>query len=87
MKRARKKLRKHEPIQLTARRHNYFPRRFMWRGKNYDVTAVQEVWTKMQRRGTRRSACHYFRVKCREGTFDIFQDTTLNAWYLAAQVS
>ena len=87
MKRAQKKLRKHEPIQLTARRHNYFPQRFMWRGKNYDVTAVQEVWTKMQRGGTRRSACHYFRVKCREGTFDIFQDTTLNAWYLAAQVS
>ena len=87
MKRAQKKLRRHKPIQLTARRHNYFPQRFMWRGKNYDVTAVQEVWTKMQRRGTRRSACHYFRVKCREGTFDIFQDTTLNAWYLAAQVS
>jgi len=87
MKRARKKLRRHEPILLTARRHNYFPQRFMWRGKNYNVTAVQEVWTKMQRRGTRRSACHYFRVKCREGTFDIFQDTTLNAWYLAAQIS
>ena len=87
MNRERKKLRRHEPIQLTERRHNYFPQRFMWRGTNYDVTAVQQVWTKTQRRGRRRSACHYFRVKCREGTFDIFQDTTLNAWYLAAQIS
>jgi uncharacterized protein DUF6504 len=87
MKRGRKKLRRHEPINLTARRYNYFPHRFMWRGKDYHVTAVQEVWTKMQHRGTRQSARHYFRVKCREGTFDIFQDMTLNAWYLAAQVN
>ena len=42
MRRTRNKLCKHEPIQLTARRHNGFPQRSMWRGGNYDVAAVQE---------------------------------------------
>lgn len=71
-----------EPIRLLARRHNYFPKRFMWRGRQYDVYAVERAWTKMRRRGGR----HFFRVRCLEGTFDIYQDVTLNAWYLARQV-
>ena len=77
------KTNKKEPIHLITRRHNYFPQRFMWRGQRYDVTNVERVWTKMRRGG----AWHFFRVHCREGTFDIFQDTKLNAWYLADQIN
>jgi hypothetical protein len=73
-----------EPIELLARRHNYFPRRFMWRGHRYDVHAVEEAWTETHRGG--RDARHFFRVRCAEGKFDLFQDINLNAWYLAREV-
>jgi len=74
--------RRKEPIQMVSRRHNYFPRRFMWRGANYDVYSVERAWTEMKRSGGQ----HFFRVHCAEGTFDIFQDAALNAWYLAAKI-
>lgn len=77
------KINKKEPIRLLERRHNYFPQRFMWRGENYSIYAVERAWTKLKRRGT----WHFFRVRCHEGTFDIFQDTALNTWYLAGQVN
>ncbi len=73
-----------EPIALLSRRHNYFPKRFMWRGKKYNVYAVEEAWTEMRRGG--KNAHHYFRVKCPEGTFDLYQDVNLNAWYMHKQV-
>lgn len=73
-----------EPINLLARRHNYFPRRFLWRGKQYDVHAVERAWTEMRRGG--KDARHFFRVKCAEGRFDLFQDVDLNAWYLARRL-
>ncbi len=76
------KPRKREPISLLARRHNYFPKKFMWRGRHYDVYSVEHAWTEMKRKG----AWHFFRVRCQEGTFDIYQDLTLNAWYMAKQV-
>lgn len=74
--------RKQEPIRLLERRHNYFPKQFMWRGHHYDVRSVEEAWTEMKQRG----AWHFFRVHCQEGIFDIYQDLSLNAWYLAKQV-
>jgi len=86
MRRTRRGLRRHERIQLTQSRQNSYPRRFRWRGRNYDVAAVQEAWTKMQR-GPGRSARHYFRVRCTEGIYEIFRDTKLDTWYLAAQIS
>lgn len=75
-------LSKKEPIRLMSRRHNYFPQRFMWRGQQYSVSAVERAWTKMRRNGS----MHFFRVRCREGIFDIYQDLPLNAWYLSRQV-
>ncbi len=71
---------KSEPIALLAKRHNYFPRRFMWRGREYNVHAVERAWTET-RRGS-KNARHYFRVRCAEGTVDLFQDINLDAWYV-----
>ncbi len=77
------KLSKREPINLMERRNNYFPKRFAWRGRRYDVYTVERAWTTMRRKG----AQHYFRVHCREGTFDIVEDTGRKTWYLTAQVA
>jgi len=32
---------KPEPIALLARKYNYFPKRFRWRGRKYDIYAIQ----------------------------------------------
>ncbi len=77
------KLKRQEPIKLTARRHGHYPKRFIWRGVKYEVTSVQEVWTRMQRKGPAKGTRHYFRVRCREGTFQLIQDAARNAWYIA----
>lgn len=73
-----------EPIRLLSRRHNYFPQRFLWRGEQYDIYAVVRAWTEIKRGGT--LIRHFFRVKCLEGTFDLYQDVTLNAWYMARRL-
>lgn len=73
-----------EPIRLLSRRHNYFPQRFLWRGVQYDIYAVVRAWTEIKRGGT--LIRHFFRVKCLEGTFDLYQDVTLNAWYMARRL-
>lgn len=76
---------KSEPIALLSRRHNYFPQRFLWRGEKYSIYAVERAWTEMSCGG--KEPRHFFRVKCVEGIFDLYQDVNLNAWYLAQQVS
>ncbi len=73
-----------EPIRLLSRRHNYFPQRFLWRGEQYDIYAVVRAWTEIKRGGT--LIRHFFRVKCLEGTFELYQDVTLNAWYMARRL-
>lgn len=76
---------KREPIRLLARRHNYFPQRFMWRGQKYDIHNVERAWTESKRGG--QATRHFFRVRCLEGTFDLYQDLKLNTWYLARRVN
>lgn len=77
-----------EPIEMRARRHGYFPRVFMWRGQQYDVDAVERCWT-VTRRGQRGGQVerHCFRVRCREGTFEVYQDLRRNTWHLQRQVA
>ncbi len=71
--------RSREPIRLLARRHNYFPQRFLWRGQEYEIYSVERAWTET---GPGRPARHCFRVHCIEGSFDLFQDLSHNIWYL-----
>lgn len=63
-----------EPIEMLARRFGFFPREFMWHGHRYQVEAVERCWTRPTR--------HYFRVRCAEGVFDLYQDVRINAWRL-----
>ena len=39
-----------EPIQMRERRHGYFPKLFVWRGKRYRVNAVERCWTVFRRK-------------------------------------
>jgi hypothetical protein len=87
-----------EKIFMDRKRFGYFPQRFIWRGRHYEVYAVERCWTVSRRRFRRESDRRCFRVCCvdaragmrsrssrpgaSEGTFDLFQDLGTGRWYL-----
>lgn len=67
----------HQAVEIREKRFGYFPKTFRWRGKHYNVQAVERCWT------TARTAPHLcFRVRCREGIFDLYQNVRDNTWHL-----
>jgi hypothetical protein len=76
-----------EPIQMRERRHGYFPKLFVWRGKRYHVSAVERCWTVSRRSRDNRVERHCFRVRCPEGTFEVYQDVRYNTWHMQRQVA
>ena len=79
---AQRKRRGAEPIEMRERRHGYFPKAFTWRGQRYDVHAVERCWTVSRQRWGGRVERHCFRVRCHEGTFEVYQDVRHNTWHL-----
>ncbi len=73
-----------EAIDMRSRRFGYFPRTFVWRGREYQVEAVERCWTTASRRNRGQMDRHYFQVRCAEGTFDVYQDITHNTWHITA---
>ena len=76
-----------EPIEMRKRRHGYFPKLFVWRGHQYEVQAVERCWTVSRRGLGNRVERHCFRVRCSEGTFELYQDALHNTWHLQRQVA
>lgn len=86
----RRLLGKDEVIKMVKRRHGYFPKLFVWRGRRYHVHAVERCWT-VSRPGLQGSVKRYvFRVRARsrsgesgtERTLEIYQDVKKNTWYV-----
>ncbi|GEM_PF-742966 len=71
-----------EAIDMRARRFGYFPRTFVWQGREFQVEAVERCWTAASRRSSGKMDRHYFQVRCAEGTFNVYQDLTHNTWYI-----
>jgi hypothetical protein len=69
-----------DPVEMRRRRHGYFPHVFRWRGREYRVEAVERCWTISRRGRGGQVEGHCFRVRCREGTFDLFQDVRTGTW-------
>ncbi len=64
-----------EAVEIIEKRFGYFPQRFRWRGNVFNVERVEHCWTSM--RGNPHLC---FRVLCREGAFELFQDVRANTW-------
>ena len=69
-----------EPVEMRQRRFGYFPHVFAWRGQEYHVEAVEHCWTLSRRADGGRIEGHCFRVRCRQGTFELFQDARAGTW-------
>ncbi len=76
-----------EAIEVRERRHGYFPKSFVWRGRRYEVYAVERCWTVSRRNGGNGVERHCFRVRCPEGVFEVYQDVRHNTWHLQRQVA
>lgn len=76
-----------DAIDMRSRRHGYFPKLFVWRGRRYHVDAVERCWTISRRGRDGRVERHCFRVRCPEGTFEVFQDVRHNTWHMQRQVA
>jgi hypothetical protein len=72
------KIVKNERISLLARSHGYFPTAFRWRGRRFDVIAVEKCW--MERRPAAR---RMFRVRCAAGSFVLEQSVANDAWWVS----
>jgi hypothetical protein len=71
-----------EAIEVVQRRYRYFPQVFGWRGKRYEVEAVERCWI-VSRLGWRgRVDRHFFLVRCSVGAFELYQDVRSGLWYL-----
>lgn len=79
--------RRSESIDMRERRHGYFPKLFVWRGHRYCVNAVERCWTVSRRGGGNKVERHCFRVRCPEGTFEVYQDVRYNTWHMQRQVA
>jgi hypothetical protein len=71
-----------EPIEMRERRYGYFPKVFVHRGTRHEVYAVERCWTVSRRRWGGRVERHYFRVRCVDGMFELYQDVRHNTWHL-----
>ncbi len=74
----RPRLRREESVQIQEKRFGYFPKTFRWHGRRYDVQAIERCWTMVK-----RSPRLCFRVRCREGQFDLSQEVRTNTWTLS----
>jgi hypothetical protein len=72
-----------EAIDMRSRRFGYFPRTFVWRGREFQVEAVERCWTTASRRNGGQMDRHYFQVRCAEGTYNVYQDLRHNTWHIA----
>jgi hypothetical protein len=76
-------LRKHiDAIKIKEKRFGYFPQRFLWRGRDYLVHRVESCWTVKRGGLFGRVERLCFRVHCREGVFDVYQDVRGNTWHI-----
>ncbi len=67
-----------EAVEIQEKRFGYFPKRFRWRGKVYDVEQVVHCWTVMKEHP---HLC--FRVRCQDREFELFQNIHANTWEVA----
>jgi hypothetical protein len=66
---------------MEALRFGYFPQAFVWRGRRFEVEAVERVWT-VTRQWIWAVERHCFRVRCKEGAFELYQDARRGTWHV-----
>jgi len=69
-----------EPVVITAKENDYFPKAFVWRGQRHTIQAVERCWTISRKHWLGRVRQHCFRVRTREATYVLSQDLSRDTW-------
>jgi hypothetical protein len=69
-----------EPIMMLERRFNLFPAKFSWRGRVYEIEAVNEC--KTIPRGQGDSPVYHFWVRCGGQSLHLCQESSSDFWML-----
>jgi hypothetical protein len=72
-----------EPVEMEQRRFRYFPHVFRWRGRRFEVDAVECSWLAPRRPWQRTADRRFFRICGRDGRFEIYHDLRGDTWHLA----
>lgn len=75
-----------ESVETLERRDGHFPHLFLWQGREYQVQAVERCWTICRREQGNRVEGYCFRLRCQEGTFDLFEDARAGTWHMRRRV-
>jgi hypothetical protein len=71
-----------ERVHVLKQRCGFFPDLFLWRGRQYQVHAVERCWVVSRRGWQRRVQRRFFQVQCAAGTFELFQDLREGTWHV-----
>ena len=71
-----------QPVDVMEHRWRYFPAAFGWRGRRHQVEAVESSWLVPAHGWLRSRDRRFFRVRCAEGLFDLYQDLGAGTWHL-----
>ena len=71
-----------EAIDVMQYRWRYFPAVFRWRGRRYQVDAVERSWLVPAQGWRRRQDWRFFQARCGEGIFELYQDLEAGTWHL-----
>lgn len=66
-------------VEMEAKRFGYFPQTFVWRGRRFEVQAVERCWS-IEQRWVWNIVRNCFRVTCAEGSFDLSQNIKNGTW-------
>lgn len=71
-----------EAIDVMEYRWRYFPAVFRWRGRRYQVDAVERSWVVPAHGWRRRNDRRFFQARCGDGLFELYQDLAASTWHL-----
>jgi hypothetical protein len=71
--------RRSETVEIVDKRFGYFPRRFCWRGRVFEVVRVEDVQCEV-RRWPRSAQSRRYTLLTREGRFELEHDLRRNVW-------
>lgn len=66
-----------EAVDMVQQRWQYFPSIFGWRGRRHEIESIECSWLA---RG--QPARRFFRVRCAEGVFELYQNLGAGTWHL-----
>jgi len=70
-----------ETVNILDWKYGYFPRRFQWRGRLFEVTQVEHVESR-RREWPRRQQSRHYRVETCSGAFVLKHDLSHDIWHV-----